>query len=62
MTGVRDKVFEVIQKEIDRISKLPPEKQAEAMGNIAGNVIAMLVTMRAGMALGGKISKMSGKV
>ncbi len=44
---------------MQRISKLPQEKQAEAIGNIAGRVISLLIPVKAGMMIDTKISKIS---
>ncbi|MDP2090780.1 MAG: hypothetical protein Q8K30_04240 [Candidatus Gracilibacteria bacterium] len=57
LSGVGNKVYEILGKEMDRISKLPPEKQAQAIGKIAGNVISMLAVIKAGTTVASKLGK-----
>ncbi len=57
----KDQVFSVMGKEWDKIMALPSDKQAEAIGSFAGNVIAVLATIRGGIAIAEKITHMSSK-
>lgn len=59
---IQDKVFEFIEQEMIRISTLPQEEQAEAIGNIAGNIIGMLTGMKVWLTLASKKGEMAGKV
>lgn len=52
------KVKEALQSEMDRISSLPQEEQAEEIWKIAWNVIAMLTAIKAWMAVADKLWKM----
>lgn len=49
----------LFNQEIERISKLPQEQQAKAIGNITGNIIGMLLVMKAGTVAVEKIGKIS---
>gem|GEM_PF-2704241 len=42
-----------------RIQKLPGKEQAEAIGNIAGNIIAMLTAIKAGTMIIEKTTKVA---
>lgn len=57
LSWVWNKVYEAIWKEMDRISKLPPEKQAQAVWEIAWNVISMLAVIKAGTTVTSKLWK-----
>lgn len=57
LSWVGEKVYEAIWKEMDRISKLPPEKQAQAIWEIAWNVISMLAVVKAGTTIASKLWK-----
>lgn len=57
LSWVWNKVYEAIWKEMDRISKLPPEKQAEEIWKIAWNVISMLAVIKAGATIASKLWK-----
>lgn len=57
MWWVQEKAVVLFNQEIERISKLPQEQQAKAIGNIAGNVIGMLIIMKAGVVAVEKIGK-----
>lgn len=57
LNWVWNKVYEAIWKEMDRISKLPPEKQAQAIWEIAWNVISMLAVIKAGTTIATKLWK-----
>lgn len=45
--GMWNKIYELLGSEMTRIQKLPEKEQAEAIGNIAGNIIAMLTAIKA---------------
>jgi hypothetical protein len=62
MWGVQEKAVTLFNQEIERISKLPQEQQAQAIGNIAGNVIGMLTIMKVGVVTVGKIGKIGKQV
>ncbi len=42
LSWVSDKVYRALKTEMDKIAKLPPEKQAEAIWKIAWNVISVI--------------------
>ena len=59
MWWVQEKAVVLFNQEIERISKLPQEQQAKAIGNITGNIIGMLLVMKAGTVAVEKIGKIS---
>lgn len=59
MWEVKEKAVTLFNQEIERISKLPQEQQAKAIGNITGNIIGMLLVMKAGTVAVEKIGKIS---
>lgn len=57
LSWVGNKVYEALWKEMDRISKLPPEKQSQAIWEIAWNVISMLAVIKVGTTVASKLWK-----
>lgn len=57
LSWVGNKVYEAVWKEMDRISKLPPEKQSQAIWEIAWNVISMLAVIKVGTTVASKLWK-----
>jgi hypothetical protein len=62
MTWIWDQIEKLIEQEMKRISKLPQEEQAEAIGNIAGNIISLLTAIKAGTMIVDKVWKTSRQV
>lgn len=62
MIGISDQIGKLIEQEMKRISKLPQEEQAEAIGNIAGYIISMLTAIKAGTMIIEKTGKVSRQI
>lgn len=62
MIGLSDQIVRLIEQEMKRISKLPQEEQAEAIGNIAGYTISMLMAIKAGTMIVEKTGKVSRQI
>ncbi len=60
-SGMWDAVSKALKQEWDKIMALPPNKQADAIGQLAGNVIGALTLMKWGMMLAWKVSSLWGK-
>lgn len=56
-----EQVGKLIAQEWEKVQKLPPEQQSEAIGKIAGNVIFALTAIKGGIALGKHAASFSGK-
>lgn len=54
-----DQVFQALDSEMNRITELPEEEQAEAIWNIAWNVISILAITKAGMTISDKLWKIA---
>ena len=54
-----DQVFQALDSEMNRIAELPEEEQAEAIWNIAWNVISILAITKAGMTISDKLWKIA---
>lgn len=56
-----EQVGKLIAQEWEKVQKLPPEQQSEAIGKIAGNVIFALTAIKGGITLGKHAANFSGK-
>jgi hypothetical protein len=59
ISRISEQAGKLIENEMKRISQLPQEEQAEAIGNIAGNIISMLTAIKTGTMIIEKTGKVS---